>query len=197
MSRGIKISQLSRDHWSGLATAEVLLRTGDFFLGIVSGDGNQEHTNATLSRLWASSFIVPRGVKIDRLAVNVTTLQAASLVRMGLYESQADGTPGALIVDGGTVDSSTTGAKTVTVDVTLKPGLYWCAWEYDVASVGLRGRNAASALSLAWTSTLGTEPNGILFVTHTFGALPDPFGTPSTYFSAQVVRGNVVFMRVA
>ncbi len=195
MSRGIKASQLIHDR-RGLSTGEVSLRTGDFFLGINNGGANQEHANATLSRLWASPFCVQRALKIDRLGVNVTTLQAASLVRVGLYRSQADGTPGVLIVDGGTVDSSTTGVKTVTVDEFLKPGLYWSAWEYDVASVGLRGRSTAAALSLGWDSNLSNESFGIIFVTHTFGALPDPYGGSLNYISATLVRGNVVFMRV-
>ncbi len=196
MSRGIKASQLIHEHRLGLFRGDVSLKTGDYFLGISTGDGNQEHTSGNLSRTWASPMVVPRKLKIDRLAVNVTTLQAASLTRLGLYRAQADGTPGVLVVDGGTVDSSTTGVKTVTVDESLSPGLYWCAWEYNVASVGLRGRNSGSALALGFSSSLGNFSLGIVYVTHTFGALPDPFGTVTAYDSANTVRGNAVYLRV-
>ncbi len=194
--RGVKASQLDyEDHRLGLFNGEASLVSGRYITGL-DGGSSSEFTNGTIGRLWASPLPVSRALTIDRLAVDVTTLQAASLNRLGLYASTADGLPGALLVDGGTVDTSTTGLKEVTVDVAVNPGLYWGAWEYDVASVGLRGRPENGSMSLGHP-TPGNQPYGILFVAHTFGALPDPFGTPGSYFSNSTVKGNVVYARVA
>ncbi len=63
---------------------------------------------------------------IDRLGIYVTTLHAAKVARLGLYDSATDGRPGTLVVDGGEVSVATTGLKTVTVSASLVVGnVYW------------------------------------------------------------------------
>ncbi len=194
--RGMRADQLDHAHRFGLFSGEPSLISGRYFLGLNGIPGTSAFTNSNTDRLWASAFTVPRAMSIDRLAIEVTTLQAASLMRLGLYTSKANTEPGDLIVDGGTVDTSTTGVKEATVDVALQPGLYWTVWEQDTASIGLRARGASSGgASLGW-STPGNQPQAILYVTHTFGALPDPFGAPTGYFAASTVASNAVWARV-
>ena len=193
--RGIRVDQLDHAHRYAVFAGEGSLISGRYFIGSNTAPGSNEFSNGNLSRLWAAPFQVPRAMSIDRLAVEVMTLQAASTCRLGLYRANANGEPGVLVVDGGTVDTSTTGAKEATVDVALQPGLYWTAWEFDVANVGLRGRGTGSALSLGWSSP-GNQPEVILYVSHTFGALPDPFGTPTSYFPATTLSSDCVWARV-
>ena len=57
----------------------------------------------------------------------VTTTGTATLLRLGLYAADADWQPGALIVDGGTVDATGTGNKSASVNVVLQPGNYLAA----------------------------------------------------------------------
>lgn len=51
---------------------------------------------------------------------------SGSVHRLGIYDTAADGTPGSLILDAGTVATTTTGDKEITgLSAQLTPGLYW------------------------------------------------------------------------
>lgn len=64
---------------------------------------------------------------LDRIGVEVTTAQASTTVRLGIYGTSTDGLPtGAPILDAGTVDASTTGFKEITVSQAISAaGWYW------------------------------------------------------------------------
>jgi hypothetical protein len=62
----------------------------------------------------------------DRIGIEVTTLQASSTINLGIYnEDTATGLPGTLVLDAGTVDSSSTGFKEITISQSLAAGRYW------------------------------------------------------------------------
>ncbi len=191
--RGVRVDQLDTEHRFGLIGGEANLKSGRYFKGITHATAQGTWTNANLSRLWATPLLVPRRMTIDRLLVNIVAAQASGLVRLGIYRSNADSDPGDLVVDGGTVDASTTGDKTVTVDEYLSPGWYWGAWEMNDGGITMRGRAVGSGFSLGWTNG-GNQPLMNLYVTHTFGALPDPFGTVTSYVAN--VSGHVIYVRV-
>lgn len=79
--------------------------------------------------LIAAPFPVHSAMTFDRIGIEVTTSAASGVVRLGIY-GDSDGIPGSLILDAGTVDASTTGAKEITISQQLTPGMYY------VASVG-------------------------------------------------------------
>lgn len=68
-------------------------------------------------------------VDVDRFTVEVTTAgTAGSVHRLIAYADDGTGTrPGSLLLDAGTVDTTTTGLKTLTVAVTLPLGRVWLA----------------------------------------------------------------------
>lgn len=74
-------------------------------------------------------FVVNRTIRIDRLAIEVTTSGSADASeRLGIYADDGAGSPAALVLNAGTVNGlDSTGAKTITVDQELAPGLYWLA----------------------------------------------------------------------
>lgn len=76
---------------------------------------------------YALPVLVERSITVDRIGVNVGIGGGAgSVVRLGIYDDTATGGgPGALIVDGGTVDTTGTGIKEVSVSQALVPGVYW------------------------------------------------------------------------
>lgn len=80
---------------------------------------------------------LPLARNVTSLAVKVSTLLAASQIRLGLFaDDHAGGGPGTLLADGGNVSSATTGLKTAAISVALQPGLYWlCAWPSGTQSV--------------------------------------------------------------
>jgi hypothetical protein len=76
-----------------------------------------------------SPFVVNRTIRIDRLAIEVTNNGSADAAyRLGIYADDGNGRANALVLDAGTVTGlDSTGAKTITVDQALAPGLYWLA----------------------------------------------------------------------
>ena len=70
---------------------------------------------------------VPIAMTADRLAINVTSGIASGTTRLGIYSSDANGVPNALVVDAGTVATTSSGVKEATISQALTPGLYWLA----------------------------------------------------------------------
>lgn len=65
---------------------------------------------------------------ISSMAVQVNTAgETDSVIRLGLYENDTDGTPSALLVDAGTVAADTTGVKTLTVSQAVSNQWIWVA----------------------------------------------------------------------
>jgi hypothetical protein len=80
-------------------------------------------------------FAVWRGFTATSIAVEVTTLQATSVVRLGLY-SDLNGLPDALITDFGTVSAASTGVKTISPGggiVFADRTMYWLVAVVQVA----------------------------------------------------------------
>lgn len=75
-----------------------------------------------------AGFVVGASTTFDRIRVEVTSAgSAGSVHRLGIYGSGADGAPDALVLDAGTVDTTTTGLKDITISQALPPGIYWIA----------------------------------------------------------------------
>ena len=71
---------------------------------------------------------VPHTVTVDRIGMEVTTGLAGPTVTLGIYGSTVDDTPGALILNAGTIDPSTSGFKQITISQTLSRGLHWLSF---------------------------------------------------------------------
>ena len=81
---------------------------------------------ATLSRQEFTPFWVPNAGSYDRIGAEVTVVAATSVVRLGIAADSGSMFPGALILDAGTIDTTTgTGFKEITIDQFLAAGLYW------------------------------------------------------------------------
>lgn len=63
----------------------------------------------------------------DKIGATISTLAASSAIRLGAYADNGNGSPGALLFDAGTIDSSTTGSKEITIAQTLPRGCVWIA----------------------------------------------------------------------
>ena len=78
--------------------------------------------------MYLTEFPVTADVTLDRLAINChTTGSAGSVCRLGIYRDNGAIGPDALVLDAGTVDTSTTGRKEATISQALTPDLYWLA----------------------------------------------------------------------
>lgn len=79
----------------------------------------------TLDRMHCVPIYVSNPGVYDRIAIRVqANATVSSVVRLGLYADN-NGVPGDLILDAGTVDASSLGAKDLTINVTLPIGWVW------------------------------------------------------------------------
>lgn len=95
------------------------------------------------------------------ISLNVQVTSAGttgSLIRLGIYSDDGNLLPGALLLDAGTVDSSTTGLKTITISQLLTRGVYWLAG----AGQGAPGTNPTVVTLNNNTAGIAIGTNGSL-----------------------------------
>jgi hypothetical protein len=134
----------------------------------------------------AHPFWVGQNMTFDRIGVDVTAAIAASLVRLGIYADTGRGSPGARVLDAGTVDSSTTGAKELVIAQALTFGLYWLVTVGQGGAPTLRAHNGTlwpvGAGSLATAVGSGGIFTGLLTAAGAVpGALPANYPAVANY----------------
>lgn len=144
----------------------------------------------TEAEMFLSPIFVPARTPVDQVIFEVTIAGAAgSLVRLGLFDNDpARFVPRSLLYDFGTVDTSTTGVKTLAIAATL-PTIAWLA-------TAQQGAAASSATVRTWNSPAGyvlnpefvalTNTRTSYSVAGVTGALPASVAYPitSTTFKA-------------
>ncbi len=171
--RGFDAEQLRRSTPGG-GGIESLAITGRYLQGTWSV-GSPVTGSSIADRLRFSPWWIWEELVVDRIGVHVTVAQATGSTRIGIYESDSAGIPSKLLVDAGTIDSSTTGFKEITIaEILLGQRLYWACFVNNVGSIDLRGAAGVTASSVGRTA--GSDVNGIagLTMVHSFAALPDP-----------------------
>lgn len=82
----------------------------------------------TQGTVYVVPFWVPKAKTLDRIGIEVTTVAGSSVVRLGIYNDDGDGMAGTVLLDAGTIDSSSgTTFKEINISQALSPGLYWLA----------------------------------------------------------------------
>jgi hypothetical protein len=137
---------------------------------------------ASANVLYSIPLLVPYNRTYTTIGIEVTTLAASTNARLGIYKDKylesgatEGGYPRELVLDAGTVDCSTTGAKTITISQALTAGWYWLALVANGAPT-FRANSQSTALPfLGFTS--GTDV--VIYVgwsvAFTYGTLPSPF----------------------
>lgn len=130
----------------------------------------------TVNVLRALPFIAPKNITIDTFAVNVTTASSGA-VRLGIYNDDGNLYPSSLVVDAGTINSGSTGVKTISNTQSLVGGkLYWLVTVTNTTPT-LRGFAVGSLVPiLGCVSTLGTAAASFGWsVAFTYNSLPASF----------------------
>lgn len=159
--------------------------SGDYLPATAGIGGNSTGTLAgAAGRIDLYPFMPRADLSLNQLLVNCTTAVAAAQGKVVIYTADDLGRPGALLLETGTLDFSTTGQKTVAVSLALRQGrTYW---------IGIR--HSSTATLSAWPITATPDLNGgaaistsarkILRRTLAFGtAAPDPWGFSSAEIS--------------
>jgi hypothetical protein len=130
----------------------------------------------TNQRLSAIEWPVPVATTFDRIGFHVTTAAASTTIRLGIYGTTA-GLPDALVLDAGTIDSSTTGGKEITISQALPAGVYWLAALVNGAALQGIIMSAGNAPGIGETSVANWS-NGVggYFRDGVTGNLPANFG---------------------
>ena len=160
-------------------------------------------TTATIRVL---PFVAQKVMTINGISVSVQTTAASAQVRLGLYRDSGGGYPQELVVDAGTVATTTTGHRTIcpsgctttgdgTLPVTIQPGLYWIAINNNSIAHTLRGYAVANLNPVTgYPTSYGTLRNVGWQVASTYTNLPTPF--PSGATATTAVPLPAVTMRI-
>lgn len=168
--------------------------SGSYFGPSSHGPGRGTTANITpvLNTHYATPFYVPNAMTIDRIGVNVATAVAATLARLGIYTMGADGLPGTLLLDAGTVDTATTGFKELTVSQALSKAWYFTVLAGNNGTVAFSAVNASRS-PLGIVSNAATQDSvGAVTIVRADITLPTSFGTPT---GRQLVYPSII-MRV-
>lgn len=145
---------------------------------------NATSTNASLGNgtLRAMPCLVSKTITITRIGAEVTVIgDAASVVRLGIYNDNGSGFPGTLLLDAGTISGNSATYQEIAINQSLSAGTYWfCAVIQGVTSTQPTLRtNTTSPYSLGRSAA--PDASHVTFLSYTMssitGALTSPFST--------------------
>lgn len=135
----------------------------------------------TANRLYATGIYIGNSTTITKIGIEQAT-GAAGNARLGIYNMGTDGLPSSLVLDAGTVTTTSTAEKEITISQVLAAGWYYLAAVFDAGGAGASSRTIASLSPASWgigsASTTGFPTINSITGTHTYGALPSTFTTP-------------------
>ena len=156
---------------------------------------NQAVTNG---RLVFCPFLVGEQITLDRIGVSLvaSSTTTSNVIRLGIYNCDANHIPSTLLLDAGTVTASaTTNLITISISQQLNPGLYYLAMlaDYTVASA-IRGiPTTAFQNPLGWSSNPTLGITGYYYNDVGYGALPSSAGSLTT----STLAIPAIFVRIA
>lgn len=149
--------------------------------GIVTGryystavDSTVTTTSTTSNTLYAIPMQYPAGTLWNRIGVEVTTQQTGN-ARLGIYANN-NGLPSTLLLDAGTVSTSPTGLKEITISYTTTNEWFWLVCVLS-ATTTLRTINAADGSPIFGRTLPSEAATRRVQATFTYGVLPANFPT--------------------
>lgn len=129
--------------------------------------------NLTQNAEFAVRFEVGATTTFDRIGIEVTTGGAGGTVRLGIRYDGANGGPGTLLLDAGTVTATGTGFQEITISQVLTPGRWWLV-AVGQGSASLQGRFRVLDPFIGQTGTSSAN-YGSYYQLGVSGALPASF----------------------
>lgn len=162
--------------------------------GVVLNSQGTAALAANLVRYFPIYVVTP--IVVDQLVLEVTTLAGSTTARMGIYHADKDWVPGALVVDGGTVATDSTGVKAASVTAPLAPGRYLMATNSNgTATI----RTFRGFLANQWLmSTLGAS--SVVFLlrgAQTYGAFPATGTAIDTVSASTIALDYYMCLRIS
>lgn len=143
-----------------------------------------------------SPIYVATAITVDLLAVEVSTLTAGT-ARLGIYEADTDWQPTDLVIDAGTVDTGSTGVKSIAVSQVLPAGRY-LSTVYCSSGFTLRVAKGGT-MFMGMVTALGASPFSAQFtVAGSITSLPDPGTEWTTAAGGNATPfGHTLFYRIS
>lgn len=106
------------------------IRTGRYYGGIDMVEAASSRTIES-NRIYFSIIQVPKEITITRVGCEIMS-PSGNYGRLGIYyNDDHQGWPGKLFYDAGLIDISTGGTKEISIDLSVSPGWYWLAANFD------------------------------------------------------------------
>lgn len=164
--------------------------TSPYIAGTCAPSAQTLFSNLTQYTLYYQAIDVPLDT-YTRIGINIHVAQASTTFRLGIY-TNSNGHPGALVLDAGTIDSSTTGEKEITISQALA-GKYFLVAITD----GTTTRATRPIYINDWIShppTLAAGAFNPIFLSKAassseHAALPNPAPSSLSFSSVSVVPG--------
>ena len=155
----------------------------------INGTSNGTISIVQSDRLYTWVVYLPYTASFTSISTIITTL-AAGNIRFGLYPLGANGRPGALVCDSGSISSGTTGIKTGSVSFAITAGYYYFALNNSSVGHSFRTISSGSRIASSFVQVTSTDLAGsqdAFYYDVAYAALPDPYpfasATSSTYIS--------------
>lgn len=150
---------------------------GRYFASLAAA-GGWGSTATIADVIFAHVFPVPRKMRFDKIGCAAEAAPASgSRARVGVYNSDGDGKPNALLADSGELNIEGYGMKEATINLTLDKGLYFIAFLCNTSSAYL---DACSSFLSPLGGATSFFSVGRWERNFAYGPLPNPFGSPNT-----------------
>lgn len=153
------------------------VRTNGYLFTVGAGSGGNA-TTVSVNATCVSPIVIAKATTIDRICLYINTATATALWRLGIYADTGTIYPGAKLLDAGTVDASTTGAKEIVIGspLAVTAGIYWVAAKPETVFTAARGTSGpVFGVSPVSNSNTGDVAAGYLCSGATTGSLLDNF----------------------
>lgn len=151
---------------------EPVVAAGYYIFPKLIAVGTESEPNGVIE---AVPIFVPSAITADRISCEVTGAGSGSVVRLGIYNSGANGLPSGLLLEAGTVSSDSTGVKEIAISQALSPGQYWLAGLIEVLTTNPTMRIVTATTNQIRTSFGVENLHGVRQFGLSTGSLPDPF----------------------
>lgn len=165
-----------------------------YYVGDVT---NSTTSSPAIGTMKAIPDYISQYLNIVRIGLEVVTASTgASTIRLGIYADKGDGSPGARIIDAGTIDGTSATVQEITINISLVPGWYWFSAVIQGAPSVLpvyRGITYGSYPGIGMTAIPTANLSPVSYSsTGITGAYPDPAPT----FASGGTSGPKIFYKV-
>lgn len=169
--------------------------TGQIMMPGIEGTGLATNTLGSNEVLYGPWYVAS-SITIDQLLVEVTSAGAAGkLIRLGLYNADANWQPTTRLADGSVAADGALGMRSLSVSLTLPAGRYLTAVNTD-GTPAIRGVRGGQRY-MGFVTTVGSSGFVAAWkAAQAYGAFPDPGLAAATATGSSSIFLNYVFARV-